>query len=241
LTFKAAIMIVFIAGMQRSGSTFTFNIARELLQQHGTVYQEPSDDLVAVINRSGDADHIIIKAHASNDFLSALARQKVISTICSVRNLDEAIASWMSTFGFDLETTLTQFKGWFDAYRKVRPYALTVPYSLIENDTLAVTTLIARHIFPETDVATIAALAEKYSKDNVHRMSATMEKSPDVRDIGFSFYDVKTFFHRRHVASLTPRKPKEQLSEVELARICQEFRSEITLLDEVLAGFGRPL
>lgn len=234
-------MIVLIAGMQRSGSTFTFNIARELLQQHGTVYQEPSDDLVAVINRSGNADHIIVKAHTSNDFLSALARHKVVSTICSVRNLDEAIASWMSTFGFDLDATVTQFKGWFDAYRKVKPYALTVPYSLIENDPLTVTTLIAHHIFPGTDAETIAALAEKYSKDKVHRMSATMEKSSDVRDIGFSFYDVKTFFHRRHVASLTPRKPKEQLSEADLARIRQEFRSEMTLLDEILVGSGRPL
>ncbi len=40
-----------------------------------------------------------------------------------------------------------------------------------------------------------------------------------MRDIGFSWYDETTFFHRRHVASLDSRPAEQRLSGEQLMRI----------------------
>jgi hypothetical protein len=60
-------MIVFIGGMPRSGSTFSFNIARDLVERDGTVYQEPDSHLLDVVDRSAQSDHIVFKAHTADD------------------------------------------------------------------------------------------------------------------------------------------------------------------------------
>ena len=53
-------MLVSICGMPRSGSTFSFNIAREILENRGTVHFEATELTEQAINAS-NAQHIIIK------------------------------------------------------------------------------------------------------------------------------------------------------------------------------------
>ena len=50
-------MIVLIAGMPRSGSTFSFNVVREILLARGSVYQESCEDVIGAVGRSGGTDH----------------------------------------------------------------------------------------------------------------------------------------------------------------------------------------
>lgn len=48
-------MIVFIVDMQQSGSTFAFNIVRDILLARGSLYQEASPRLVAELEKAGEA------------------------------------------------------------------------------------------------------------------------------------------------------------------------------------------
>jgi hypothetical protein len=56
-------VIILIAGMPRSGSTFSFNVVREVLSARGSIYQEACEDVVGVVGRSGGADHVLVKTH----------------------------------------------------------------------------------------------------------------------------------------------------------------------------------
>jgi hypothetical protein len=228
-------MIVFVAGMPRSGSTFCFNIVRELLQVDGTVHTEATLNLRSAKKNGRRAKHIIIKAHRAPVELRSAVADGSVRMICSVRAVEEAIASWMDTFDFDLEQSIEDFKGWFSMYRELQPHCLTLDYKTIENS-------------PERAVAAIAgvlcsgasteALARKYSK--AATAAAIADLAPGqagVRDIGFSYYDKTTFYHRRHISSLEPRCAEATMSRNDLERIRSEFAAEIALLEsaEVLA------
>jgi hypothetical protein len=54
----------------------------------------------------------------------------------------------------------------------------------------------------------VKALTDNMKQDN-----------PGVRDIGFSYYDVKTFYHRRHVSSIRPRLARAILSDARITAI----------------------
>ena len=91
-------MIVLIAGMPRSGSTFSFNVAREMLSVRGSVYQETCEDVVGVVGRSGGADHVLVKNHNLDEASLALARAGAMRVIMTVRRVEDAMASWLDAF-----------------------------------------------------------------------------------------------------------------------------------------------
>jgi len=78
-------MIVFVAGMPRSGSTFSFNVAREILSLRGTVYHEYSHTLTEVVARSAGADHILWKDHSTDEASMRLIELGAASVICTFR------------------------------------------------------------------------------------------------------------------------------------------------------------
>jgi hypothetical protein len=231
-------MIVFIAGMQRSGSTFTFNVARELLERQGSVHADDFGaiaDIHEIIKRSNDSAHIIIKGHKADEFFVSLIRHRAIPVICSVRRIEETAASWIDTFGFDFKTTVDHLKQWFLMFEKIRPVALILPYSLIDRSPRDAARRISDTISPSASESELTSLADKYSKENVQKFTNSISKSdPDTRDIGFSFLNVKTLFHRRHVSSLTPRQPENHLSRTQLEHLRKEFACEIALLEPLL-------
>jgi hypothetical protein len=228
-------MIVFIAGMQRSGSTYTFNIVRELLAHSGRVYSEASADVVGAMARSNGAEHIVLKDHAGDERLISLVQQDKVSAVCSVRRVEDAIASWIGTFGFDLETAIGHLRGWFQMYRLIQPHCLSVSYDLIENAPADAAERIAAHVLPGHDSNIVLQLAMKYSKANVLEVSTALSRDTEgVRDIGFSYYDETTFFHRNHVSSLERRVAEDQLSPTDLRRVQTEFAEEIKLLDAAM-------
>ena len=141
-------MIVFLAGMQRSGSTFAFNIAREVLRARGRVYQQDGADIVSALSRADGAAHILLKAHEADPVCVALTRQGAIRTICTVRRVEDAVASWIETFGFEEADAIESMRKWLDLYRQIRPFALTIPYELIDKHPFLAGWKIGRYISP---------------------------------------------------------------------------------------------
>jgi hypothetical protein len=228
-------MLVLIGGMQRSGSTFTFNIARELLKVSGSVYVEASADLAGAIDRSNGTDHVVLKDHAGSEALVAAVLQGTVRTICTVRRVEDALASWMQTFGFDLSTAIHHLKGWFAMYERIQPVSLTVGYGRIEKDPIGTATKIAELLNVSVNRDIVADIAESYSRENVQRLVEGIERGREgVRDIGFSYYHEETFFHRRHISSLAHRAAEEYFSSDELRHVAAEFSAEKALLEVAL-------
>src|SRR5436190_23198311 len=99
-------MIVFIAGMPRSGSTFTLNVAREILSLSGTTHQEFSHNLPEIIANSEATDHIVWKGHTADHASIRLIELGAAKVICTFRNPEDAIASSMTIFGLTLDDVI---------------------------------------------------------------------------------------------------------------------------------------
>jgi hypothetical protein len=142
-------MIVLIAGMPRSGSTFSFNVAREILSARGTVYQEPSADVVGAVRRSDSADYVLVKSRRLDEPSRALARAGVMRIIMTVRRVEDAMASWLDTFDAVPEPTAVQImRDWLWLFQQLRTKALIVPYPQIELRPWLAVWRIARAICP---------------------------------------------------------------------------------------------
>ena len=131
--FSATPVIVLIAGMPRSGSTFSFNVAREILSARGSVYQEASEDVVGVVGRSDGADHVLVKNHNLDEPSLALARAGAMRIIMTVRRVEDAMASWFDTFDAVPEPiALSVMHHWIRLFQHLRTKALIIPYEQID-------------------------------------------------------------------------------------------------------------
>jgi hypothetical protein len=214
-------MIVLVAGMPRSGSTFSFNVAREILRTRGTVYQEASEDVVGAACRSDGVDHLLIKAHKLDAPSLALARSGGMRIIMTVRRAEDAVASLINTFDTVPETIALQvMRDWLELYQQLRPHALVVPFEQVDRRPWLATLRIARLLNLRIAPTVGLAITRRFSKAEVKRRTETMScRDAGVIDLGFSQYDQETFFHRRHVSRLQSPTAEELLPKERLAMI----------------------
>jgi hypothetical protein len=214
-------MIVFIAGMPRSGSTFSFNIAREALCARGRVHHENSRNVVAELARAGDADHILIKAHHLDDLSILLGRFGAMRVICTVRKPEDAVASWMQMFNTSEEEAIGGMRAWLQLYRQLKPFALTVSYRTIDRHPIMAAWQIMRFLFPRAAITEAWLRSRRYSKAEVKKRADALvdRNAAGIKDVGVSWYDKNTFFHRRHISSLKSRAAIERLPIDQVKRI----------------------
>ncbi len=196
-------MIVLVTGMPRSGSTFTFNVVKQLLSRGGTRVLCGSVDLLEDIlpTSSLEYDHIIVKQHHGSEFSRLLIKHQSTRTICSYRDPQEAMASWMQVFEASFEASLENFRRSIDFMTFQRPFnSLFVDYDSIEAEPETVIKSIANHLDQALDAAEAAAISTRLDKGTVKaRYDALSRDDRNIEDMGFTFYDQDTFFHRRHV------------------------------------------
>jgi hypothetical protein len=222
-------MIVFVAGMQRSGSTFVFNVVRELLSRSGSVYAEPSFSIPDVLIRSAGADHIILKSHIADDLLLLLTRHGAIKTVCTYRRVEDSVASLMDVFGYSPSNSMARVRSWVRMYCHIRVFALNIPYKVLRRDPISVANQVSEYLGCADDAT---ALAQKYSRERVFAASRMMdESSHHVVNMGSSIFHKVTYFHRRHVPSLRDRLASHDLPVEELNQVKTQLADEIAYVD----------
>jgi hypothetical protein len=217
-------MIVFVGGMQRSGSTFSFNVVREILRRRGGVYQEVSPHVLGVVEQAAinvpQAKHVIVKAHSIDEPSLAALRLGGIHAICTVRRPEDAIASHIDVFGVNFEAAVDGIHEWLKRYGQIAPFALTINYELIERLPLWAAWRIARYVCPSVMPAEVVSIWRRHRKSAVKALTDNIKRdNPGVRDVGFSYYDLKTFYHRRHISSIKRRLAKATLSDAQITAI----------------------
>jgi hypothetical protein len=205
-------MIVIVAGMQRSGSTFSFNVVRELLQARGKLHQEPFGLAAQVLERSGDAQHVLIKAHAVDEFTMRLIQVGAARVVCTFRRPVDAIASWQETFGFNLEDSIREIETWLAMFQRIRNQALIISYDELDLHPFRAAWRIAQHLCPDAGVPEVKGIARRYTKKNVKAIADGLQKDAEtVERLEFSYFDKATFFHRNHVSTIASRPAEERI------------------------------
>ena len=212
-------MIVVAGGMIRSGSTFAFNIVREALLRKGPVRAYSTNRLDASEREQPTPVHVIVKSHSPDLDLLAEIRNGSIPCVCTIRKAEDAIASWTRTFGFPIEHGIEMVRQWLVWHEGVRHKVLTVDYAVIEQRPRDAATAILEHLNLETDTRWLDGVLDKYEKGALKRQLDGLPNDGKTIDVGFSYYDRETFFHRRHISSERARSAEEDLTSAQLAQI----------------------
>jgi Sulfotransferase domain len=219
--------------MIRSGSTFSFNIARELLLRSGSAVTAFANSFGGVPLES--STHLILKSHAPDKSVTDEVKDGTLACICTVRKPEDAIASFMRAFGFSLEESISAVNAWLSWYSSVFKHVLTIEYEAIDEFPRNVISRIDEFLTGDTCDERSSALAEKYSKSDLKAKLDRLEQNSNTIDLGFTYYDSETFFHRRHISSITSHSASSSLSASEISRI----RTELSAFIDAGGNFKR--
>jgi hypothetical protein len=217
-------MIVIVGGMFRSGSTFSFNIARELLASRGGVAVAAVNSLEEAVAGHSGYENLVIKTHAPDLQVTGLIARKELPCICTYRNPEDAIASWMKIFGFNLDESVTAIKGWLKWHQQILPYVLNISYETIDRRPLRAILEIQTYLVGWPRFLEAVRLWRKYSKTRLKEKYDRLKEGDNTKDIGFSYYDDETFFHRRHISSVASNSADAELSSEQLAFIRTQLK-----------------
>lgn len=221
------LMIVIVAGMQRSGSTFSFNVVRELLSARGGVSVFSTNSLEEAL-QSERRINLILKTHAPDRLTNLLLERNAFPCICTIRKPEDAIASWVKVFGFSLEESLIQYKTWLAWHRNISKHVLNISYDEIEKRPLLTIIRIGHYLTDNMRFHEAVKIWWRFRKSTVFkRTNKLYRENDDVIDIGFSYYDKNTFFHRRHVSSLGATLAYQFFTQNQIAFIRQELNEYV--------------
>ncbi|MDD1623180.1 MAG: sulfotransferase [Methylococcaceae bacterium] len=212
-------MIVTVGGMYRSGSTFSFNIVREILCDLGSVVTVSDNILANALSASEDSEHLIIKSHAPDELITSLINKRAILCICTYRKPEDSIASYVRVFGGTLESATSMVESWLEWHSKTHDRVLNIPYEQIENDPLGTIYQIQRYLTGAKDTAQAVILKEKYQKETLKDQLDLLQKSDSTTDLGFTYYDNETYFHRKHISSIKSTTALEEFSQSQISKI----------------------
>jgi len=216
-------MIVVVAGMYRSGSTFSFNVVREMLEARGGATSISSNSLDATILNNVERAHVVLKGHMPDPQCVELIRAGSAMCICTYRKPEDAIESWVQAFGFDVERSLELVRQWLTWHRSIVNHATNIRYEKLDRAPLSVIMEIQRKLFQVGNVTEALALRWKYDKTAIKNAYDNLVESETTTNIGFSYFDSKTLFHRRHVTSLGSHVAAV-MDEATICRIRDELR-----------------
>lgn len=218
-------MIVVIAGMYRSGSTFSFNIARESLV--GAV-DTLADNTVtqAQLDRAHDRN-LVVKAHLPDKALIEMIGDGTAACICTYRKPEDAVASWMDAFGFGFDESVKVIRDWLEWHHSLQYPILNIPYETIEDRPLRAILLIQRYLTGHINRTAARRLQKQYEKSRVKQEYDALTDENGAVNIGFSYYNPTTFFHRRHVTSIAKREISETLDPAQVGMVRQVLRKYV--------------
>lgn len=214
-------MIVVIAGMYRSGSTFTFNIVRESLAGEIDVMSANSVTEAQVARSQGR--NLLVKAHLPDSGLMAMIEDGKAACICTYRKPEEAVASWMDAFGFSFEESVNTIHDWLIWHTSLNAPVLNIAYETIEDRPNRAILLIQRYLSGHIDKQESRRLRLEYDKARVKKEYDSLSESAETVNIGISYYNSTTFFHRRHVSSVSKREISKTFNSTQIADVRQQL------------------
>ena len=172
---------------------------------------------------------MLVKNHNLDEPSLALARAGAMRIIMTVRRVEDAMASWFDAFDAVPEAVaLDVMHHWIGLFQQLRTKALISPIRANRPSPLGGGMAITRAICPIVYPSEVLAITRRLSKATVKQTDMLPIEASGVIDIGFSHYDARTFFHRRHVSDLKSRPAEQRLSSERLETIRAALGAAIT-------------
>jgi hypothetical protein len=242
-------MIVLCLGMQSSGSTWLYNIVREILAAsgvHHVAYRAENYENF-LDPRAAEADNAVLRAHNVDSGLLRILKLADVKAVLSFRDPRDAIASFMQRFqpygakfpricndvARNLASVLSASQhfdhlsffyedGFTDDPGSVRRLAGFLGYELHEDQ--------------------ILAIFDKYRAETVKAFTAAIDTLPEDRlfvDEASNAMDRVTSFHRTHISDMRVGKWRDVFDQETQAALTEAFGDYARLLAERATGPGR--
>lgn len=187
-----------------------------------------SQNLVTFVKAAPpEAGHVVMKSHILTPLARTMLRIGALRVIFTWRDLADAAASALQTFGNTEDTFLDFYKS-FDAALELLAFHRACGQALLlgYEDTMArpeeAIGKIASYLgLPELPGSAIASLAAATSLDESRRAVEQINARPkdDLVKTGRSWYDASTLFHRNHINDGRSGKGREVLTPEQWERL----------------------
>ena len=223
-------MLVLCTGMGRSGSTWSFNVVKQLLAQTSVSVRAGYLDAVGeALGREGPVcDHLVVKTHAPDAVGLALIKQRACRTIYTYREPLGSILSAMESRGQTLEPAADAVKASLDLMRfQVEAGGVRlVWYDDIVERPQEVVQAIARYLELALPEAAIAGVATMLSRDNVRRIIRALGTPVPPAAGSGAPWDGGNLFASHHVRA-KPSDPARVFSAPQIAAIAKRLQGYV--------------
>lgn len=223
-----SVMILLVGGMQRSGSTFAFNIAREILAKYGKVSVAATESIQLALESVNGEKNLIIKNHNPDLLTTRLINNSALYCICTIRKPEDAVGSWMRTFDRDIETSIAAIGNWLEWYRQVSNNVLKINYETIDLHPLYAILRIQKYLLGTINIFDAVKLWRKYRKKLLKKHCDNLTEGTNTINAGFTYYDSNTLLHRRHISSIKSKSAKEYLTNEQILFIREGLKKYVS-------------
>jgi Sulfotransferase domain len=200
--------------MFRSGSTWSYNVVRELLiLKYGRDLTRTvvTDDLAGSLHdRQYDDFYVIAKGHLPTQATVGLIEGGCVQVVHTVRDPLDAIRSGMRAFSYPFESALNlitsglQIASILDRTRQ----GAVIFYEDIEREPDVVVKSLADYLGVPVSISDIKDTVRKFNRETLRQFTdalaidrESLSGDHNLVDIGFSFYDSETLLHRSHISA----------------------------------------
>jgi hypothetical protein len=234
-------MLVVCNGMPRSGSTWSFNVALELMRSMDAseVYGGYDESLYSFFDKLPEnAKHAVVKCHTLDMVGIGLAQVRAITLIYTWRNLADAAASFMLMFGVSFEHAIAVLDHSLDLYHfHRRNGALILSYEDLTQRAEESVQRVAAHIGMTVSPRVIREIAQKTSLEKMRERVieiASPQYATRLIEHEQTFYDPETLLNLNHIRHGGSGYGASRLEEPQLERLRDLVRRK-GVTDEWLA------
>ena len=224
-------------GVIRSGSTWSFNVCREVYRELGlsrglkssSAYldHQPLEQFVALQWPAMRDAATVIKAHSIGVNAMTAIRKGLVKGVCTYRDPRDCIASDLAFMDYPLEISIKRISGTLTPLRvyQTTPHILLVRYEDMMRDRLGQIRRIARHLGVQLDEMAVQRIDSKTNMESSQRICGELKHRPSdaLMQVATHRVDPTTHLHENHVNGGTVGRWKSELSVDQAAYITEYF------------------
>lgn len=222
--------IVICCGMQRSGSTWQYLVASDLMERQGRGARIGFMDGAEFIRQDlagfPEKRAVVLKCHRFHQAYARLIASGEAKVIYSYRDIREIVSSLLWKYGWTfeqllasqlLETILEDYDAWTSI-----PTALIQSYDLMIDPAVEAVQQIASYLDLDIDSETAHAIADKYNREA--NRARTQQIKQQLQQVGLDLtqpgnalaHDPQTLLHWNHIRPANQRNWRAELTPAQL-------------------------
>ncbi|MFZ5483252.1 MAG: hypothetical protein ACOZB0_03405 [Pseudomonadota bacterium] len=204
-------MIAIAAGMRGSSTIFSLNVVREGLDLRGAaascLLRGPLAEALAELRP--EPGHLAVMTHVPDGLANELPVKGAAKCKCTIRKSEDVVASRVDPFCISLTESVDAYRQWLAWHQGAGRRVLNI----------------GSYVADDFKLGEPLSIWWRYCKAAVYWGTMAMDRAgKGVTDVGFSYYDGRTFFHRGHVSSLNARVARDVLSVADIEYVWHELK-----------------